>query len=437
MLFKTNSVTKDQGSQARITAEGIVEAYNLIGYDAVGVSSRDLAAGLDFLLKLRGSAQFAWLSANIINKTSGKPLFKPFLSRKTGDIKIGIVGLTDQLPNNSKLLDKDTEIKTWREILPDLMKELTRDQDFIILLTSLSEDQCREIAKVYPAIKLIVQAKSANAGQLPIKLTESTTLVRTGNKGKYVGMLNITWHKGSEWQTEKHDIMARTKEEKYRLAQQLKLLKDRPERQEYYYTLQKRLETIESSIETIKQEIKSSGESALPPSSLQNSFFAMEISLPDHLAVRDIVVKTKRLINSLNKKAAVNGKGKIPADKGFIGWEKCRNCHREQVKKWLGTKHASSFLTLVKKKQQYNLECLPCHVTGVDTNNPTAALNMPADLQAVGCESCHGAGGRHSANPTSDQTTPVTEKICLKCHVPEHDESFNFARDSKKLNCIP
>ena len=60
LLFKNSFIPQGQEAQLEATAEGIVKAYNLIGYDAVAVSSRDLAAGLDFLLGLQENSLFEW-----------------------------------------------------------------------------------------------------------------------------------------------------------------------------------------------------------------------------------------------------------------------------------------------------------------------------------------------------------------------------------------
>ncbi|MCK4837998.1 MAG: hypothetical protein KAS94_04295 [Desulfobulbaceae bacterium] len=435
LLFKSNSVQNKLANQSEITAKGIIKAYNLIGYDAVGVSRRDLAAGLDFLLKIKEKSKFTWLSANIINKSNGHSLFKPTISRNIGDIKVGVVGLTNQLPANSKLLDKDTEIKPWRDALPAIINELTRDHDFIILLTSLSAGECRKIAEVYPGINLIIHAKDSDVGQLPINLTETTTMVGTGKKGKYIGMMDIKWYPGSTWQAANHELLTTKRRERDRLNRQLALLKDRPGRNNYQ-KVQSRLITIENTIEKMELAREPSAKNAALKSSYKNRFIAMGKSMPDHAAVLEVVKETKRLINRLNSKPTITAQNSTLTNKGFTGWQTCRKCHSDQANNWQKSRHASSFQTLIKKNQQFNSDCLPCHVTRFDKRDPATAIGMPSDLQMVGCENCHGPGASHSANPISHKTTPVTAKTCLNCHIPDHDESFNFVRDLKKLNCI-
>jgi hypothetical protein len=49
LLFKRDRLSTALLQQAKITAEGITDSYNLMGYDAVAVGRNDLAAGLLFL----------------------------------------------------------------------------------------------------------------------------------------------------------------------------------------------------------------------------------------------------------------------------------------------------------------------------------------------------------------------------------------------------
>jgi DmsE family decaheme c-type cytochrome len=76
--------------------------------------------------------------------------------------------------------------------------------------------------------------------------------------------------------------------------------------------------------------------------------------------------------------------------------------------------------------------CVACHIQTADHWNHTVHakifLNNPRDeLEARGCEACHGPGVRHRLNPvdkativrfTESSVTPVTEQndMCLTCH---------------------
>ena len=421
--------------QAKITALGIVKAYNLIGYNAVGISSQDLTGGLEFLKNAASESQFSWISANLISKKDGMPLFNSHLSVKTGDINIGITGITDQLPAKSILRGQDYEIVGWQKTLPPVIEKLAAANDFIILLSSLDDKECKEIAKAHPSIKMIIQAKSLSANRQPFKIAPDTLLTRTGKQGKHIGVMNIKWHPESTWENpQRNNILSAKKSERDLFNRQLARYKDRPEQQANYINLKKRLEQIEATINEL--ELSGNLVPGMKPavSSYRNRFLAMERTMPDHLPVLDVVNEINREIKSLAEENRVKYKLKGSAVTGAKGWRKCNGCHPKQTGSWQATRHASSYLTLVEEKQHFNLECLPCHVTAFDVNNPGSSTFLPSELQVVGCEVCHGPGSQHISSPKANKPPVVTRKICLGCHTQERDSDFNFENDRKKIH---
>jgi hypothetical protein len=110
------------------------------------------------------------------------------------------------------------------------------------------------------------------------------------------------------------------------------------------------------------------------------------------------------------------------------------------MKNWQGSGHALAWTTLEKKNQQFNEDCLLCHVTlpYYDADKVKAGnllLLMPKSLKNVGCEACHGAGAAHSAGKGKIPVAHPDEKVCLQCHTPEHDDHFIFSEKARKLKC--
>ncbi|MEZ4337621.1 MAG: hypothetical protein R3B82_13465 [Sandaracinaceae bacterium] len=57
-------------------------------------------------------------------------------------------------------------------------------------------------------------------------------------------------------------------------------------------------------------------------------------------------------------------------------------------------------------------------------------MSQPESLRNVGCESCHGPGSMHVANPTGAAVNvrrSPEARTCLRCHTPEHSDRFDFA----------
>lgn len=120
------------------TANPIVVAMNLMGYDAMTVGNHEFNYGLSVLDQARSASKFPWLSANIY-KEDGTNYFTPYIVKTVAGVKVGILGLTTknipnwEVPDNIKdLVFKDTvdEAKKWVKVLKD-----TEKVDLVVLLT--------------------------------------------------------------------------------------------------------------------------------------------------------------------------------------------------------------------------------------------------------------------------------------------------------------
>jgi len=92
LLFKRKTPQSKTTAEI-LTAEAIQHAYKTMGYDAIAVSINDINAG-DIFFTNSKKINFPWVSANIFD-ISGKLLFKPFVIKRIGEIRVGVVGLTE------------------------------------------------------------------------------------------------------------------------------------------------------------------------------------------------------------------------------------------------------------------------------------------------------------------------------------------------------
>lgn len=138
----------------------------------------------------------------------------------------------------------------------------------------------------------------------------------------------------------------------------------------------------------------------------------------------------------------------------YQGIRVCTKCHQDQGNAWRTTAHAKAYESLkagvkaeakvkagLDAKEDYtrNKDCLGCHTTGFDQ---PGGFRIGIDGEAaavvigVGCESCHGPGGRYrmlhgdasDRLKSSGATTPRTrlaeagqdfgyEEACARCHL--------------------
>lgn len=77
-------------------AEPDIKAMNAIGYEAVVLGNHEFDNPLQMLEMQESWATFPFLSANVINKKTDKPLVKPYIVLDKLGLKIAVVGLTTE-----------------------------------------------------------------------------------------------------------------------------------------------------------------------------------------------------------------------------------------------------------------------------------------------------------------------------------------------------
>lgn len=170
-----------------------VKLMNVMGFSAMAVGNHEFDYGLQNLLrKLEPSMKFPLLSANI-SYGNGKPVFKPFVTKKIPNSKrkILILGLTTVKtpelthPRNVKNLVFEDPVKVAREIL-----EKNGKDKFVIALTHIGVDKDKKLAILCPGIDVIVGGHSHTSVLEPLKL-DKTLVCQAGAYSRYLGRLDI------------------------------------------------------------------------------------------------------------------------------------------------------------------------------------------------------------------------------------------------------
>ena len=452
LLFKDEKVPQDQREQLTVAAQGIIAAYNKMSFAAVGVARQDLAAGLPFLLAVQKKSNFPWLSANLLSRTERKPWFKPHTLITAGGMRISIIGLTAQGPD-SLLTEKDNAvIASWEEVLPKEIAQLRGRADMTILLSSFPAAINRKIAEAHPEIHLILQGGSSQGNIVPERVN-NTLITQVEGQGKSVGILEVHWSAQSKrWEEPgSENLLADKKNEMDRLGWQLnryrrqgepeQTFKNQPEVLEAYNDMLARQRLLEEEIVRLTAKQNARDASRKRFSSYRNQFEAMRKDLRDNPAVRAIVDATTSEVNRIGKaavKARISGITGQPQEGptgNYAGSTACTSCHAPQFAKWRGTQHATAYDTLEAKGQQFNVQCLPCHITGPAAQTGQEMLALAHDLRQVGCESCHGPGRAHTIQPATAKAGQPTMATCQRCHLGEHDDRFNFSEALSRLRC--
>jgi cytochrome c5 len=148
--------------------------------------------------------------------------------------------------------------------------------------------------------------------------------------------------------------------------------------------------------------------------------------------VQDAVSAFFRATGEANVKAAAKLAVAVPAkgQASYVGTEACTECHADQVASWQKTAHATAWKTLVDRGQQFDYDCIGCHVTGWDKPGGSN-LGHNDKLRNVQCETCHGPGSIHVASsgletPASIKLAPAPGLCATQCHTKEHSDTFQL-----------
>ena len=195
LLFKkfSNPVQENELKMVTEKAHLIINSFNLMGYDAVGIGDDDLTLGKDFLVEISKKTNFPFLSANIFDESSGKLLFQPYLLKEINSLRIGIFSLLspDSFMGQEDPRRKGLIFRSPVETAQSIVKELQPKTDLIILLSHLGYPKDVELAQTVSGIHFIMGSHTGiNLPNPPV--TNNTTILQTALKGMYAGRLDLT-----------------------------------------------------------------------------------------------------------------------------------------------------------------------------------------------------------------------------------------------------
>ena len=95
LLFRKPLQTETKRRDALLRVDLLIQSYNEMGYDVVNVGEKDLTIGLQFLSDVGQKAKFSLISANLVDKKTGKCVLRPYVVKEIAGLKIGIMGLMD------------------------------------------------------------------------------------------------------------------------------------------------------------------------------------------------------------------------------------------------------------------------------------------------------------------------------------------------------
>lgn len=196
-LFKSISYQLDKkGVKDRVMkmAEGVIMGMNVSKPDVMAIGARELAVGVDGLMKLKAMAKFPMISANLADE-QGKLLFAPSQVVERAGKKVAFIGLTRTRTRYAQFYkSKKLKLLDSQKAYADALAKLPADVDAVVLL---SNDGMANSAKMIESFKqkklrvdLAIVSGSNRLTKKPV-WASGVPLVEPMSRGKYFGRVDM------------------------------------------------------------------------------------------------------------------------------------------------------------------------------------------------------------------------------------------------------
>jgi len=120
-----------------------------------------------------------------------------------------------------------------------------------------------------------------------------------------------------------------------------------------------------------------------------------------------------------------------PVPAAYETAETCGQCHAEEHRQWLTTRHAHAYASIKRSGRQDDPECLFCHTMGFGRKGGFVSMRETPDLGRVTCQACHIVTSGHGAkgalkDEMLDPAIYINSRLCMSCHGPIQSPQFDY-----------
>lgn len=165
----------------------MVTSYEDLHYDVLNIARQEVSMGYETLVSLRDTTKTTkYVSANLLDVKTGKPLFDPYVIKDYGNMRIGVIGLLRDadFPATSSLVDTTVmKVTPTTEAAQKYLPDLMRKTDAVILLCELPTDDIDSLVKQFPDIDIVISTGALRTGETTTTIGKKTRLLGTGSSG--------------------------------------------------------------------------------------------------------------------------------------------------------------------------------------------------------------------------------------------------------------
>ncbi|MDB6149183.1 MAG: cytochrome [Chthoniobacter sp.] len=347
----------------------IQQAFAAMGYEALNVGHAEARLSAAELRKLKTSSPVPMLSANLIDQSTGAPVFDSHRIVRRGPWRIALVGVLEPLGTDESL-GEGLIVEKMEVVLGKLLPSLKSHADFIVLLAFADDAGLRNLAKQFYELDIILGGKVKQPSQDLVRENRSLILATT-NQSRALGTLGVTLAAPS------------------------------------------RVTPVRGEVVLVSDQISQDDEIAALAATYRDEIRRTALAIDDPATLQQDMVPG------------------VKARAAYAGSASCVACHPSAGKVWQDSSHGHAWQTLVARKADADPNCIGCHSVGFGTPSGYRREFGAAKLTNVGCESCHGPGSQHVAERQAGgaMTThfrPIGAGDCQKCHHGEFSRPFDW-----------
>jgi 2',3'-cyclic-nucleotide 2'-phosphodiesterase (5'-nucleotidase family) len=371
LLLDAGNVFSGPGLQPKLKADVSLNAMAIMQYDFLNLSNKEFVFGADFILETLDKYSVPAVSANIVDEGTDTPIVASSKVITFDSFSVGITGIVAKKYESDLLNANDNESQslTVLDEVSVLQEEVSRLQEEADVIVVLANVGLEAAKDIAREIDHIDVIVAGHGADQP-----DVPMYINGTYIVKAGYFGQTVGNLTLFIDENNKIV----DSEGAIVTLDKSIEEDPEILDLMYTYHK-------SLEQYKEEL-----------------FDIEQVAPDSGGY-------------------------------YTGTDVCMQCHTIQHDTWNESKHAVAINALVSSGQEYNPECVGCHVTGIGYTGGFERPDLTPDKAGVQCEMCHGPGGEH-VKTYLEPYGEVTEKICIKCHTTEKDPGFDFDTDKELVN---
>ena len=132
LFFSTPKLSKVNYESEMFRASAILQGYETIGCDAINIGHFEMLGGLPFLKGMDTQFEIPFVSANIRDAITNELLFDPYVIKNKNGLEIGIIGVTDKVPDTSKTILADNYIEAGQHYIQEIKNKV----DVIVMLVN-------------------------------------------------------------------------------------------------------------------------------------------------------------------------------------------------------------------------------------------------------------------------------------------------------------